>query len=97
MQLNQLRPEKEVKVVDNRISVSGQVGIMAMNGTIAKLIFERNPNHDFFVEESLPIEWMYPHLTPFGIVMKLNRQPLLSLPEEILRKDHEFWRQYCSS
>ena len=37
---------------------------------------------------------MYPHLTPYGIIMKINRQPLPTLTEEILQKDHEFWKQY---
>src|SRR5262249_43636278 len=46
------------------------------------------------VEESAPIDWMFPHLTPFGIIMKINRLPLASLPEEILEKDHAFWKQY---
>jgi thioredoxin-like negative regulator of GroEL len=37
---------------------------------------------------------MYPHLTPFGVIMKINRQPLKTLPEEVFEKDHEFWSQY---
>ena len=37
---------------------------------------------------------MYPHLTPYGIIMKVNRQPLPELTEDILRKDHEFWSKY---
>jgi tetratricopeptide (TPR) repeat protein len=37
---------------------------------------------------------MFPHLTPFGIIMKINRQPLAELSEDILRRDHEFWTQF---
>ena len=37
---------------------------------------------------------MYPHLTPFGVIMKINRQPLPTLSEEILQRDHEFWSRY---
>jgi hypothetical protein len=33
-------------------------------------------------------------LTPFGIIMKINRQPLPELTEEILQRDHEFWKQF---
>ena len=93
-QLNQLRPGEEVRVVDNRIQISGQVAVMGINGLMAKVIFDKNPGHDFFVEESMPLEWMYPHLTPHGVIMKVNRQPLTSLPEDILDRDHEFWKQY---
>ena len=92
--LNQLRPGEEVRIVDNRIQVSGQAAVMAINGLIAKIIFDKNPNHEFFVEESMPLEWMYPHLTPHGVIMKVNRQPLTSIPDDILDRDHEFWKQY---
>jgi hypothetical protein len=37
---------------------------------------------------------MYPHLTPFGIIMKINRQPLPELSDEICRRDHDFWSKY---
>jgi Protein of unknown function (DUF2723) len=92
--LNQLKPGEEVHIVDNRVQVSGQVAVMNINALIAKIIFDENPNHEFFVEESLPLEWMYPHLTPQGVIMKVNRQPLTSIPDEILERDHEFWQQY---
>jgi cytochrome c-type biogenesis protein CcmH/NrfG len=67
---------------------------MAINGLITKVIFDKNPENEFFVEESYPLDWMYPYLTPFGVIMKINRQPLPSLSEEVLAKDHEFWKQY---
>jgi hypothetical protein len=92
--LNQLRPGEDVHIIDNRIQISGSVAVMNINALIAKVIFDKNPNHDFFVEESLPLEWMYPHLTPHGIIMKVNRQPLTSIPDNILDRDHEFWKQY---
>jgi tetratricopeptide (TPR) repeat protein len=37
---------------------------------------------------------MYPHLTPYGIIMKINRQQVPEYTEEIVRKDHEFWSKY---
>src|SRR5205823_77798 len=92
--LNQLRPGEDVKVIDNRIQVGGMVAVMAINALLTKTIFDRNPNNEFFVEESFPLEWMYPHLTPHGVIMKLNRQPLASLSDELLQKDHAFWKQY---
>ena len=94
LQANQLKPGEDVKIVDNRVQVSGQVAVMAINGLLTKVMFDQNPNNEFFVEESFPLDWMYPHLTPFGIIMKINRQPLKSLPEEVFEKDHEFWSQY---
>jgi tetratricopeptide (TPR) repeat protein len=68
--------------------------VMNINGLLTKVIFDHNPKNEFFVEESFPLDWMYPYLTPFGIIMKINRQPLPALSEEILAKDHEFWKQF---
>ena len=73
----QIKPGEDVRVVDNRVSVSGQVAVMAINGLLTKIIFDKNPTNEFFVEESFPLDWMFPYLTPYGIIMKINRNPVL--------------------
>jgi tetratricopeptide (TPR) repeat protein len=94
MQKGALKPGEDVRIVDNRVQVSGQVAVMAINALLAKVIFEKNPTNEFFVEESFPLEWMYPHLTPFGIIMKINRNPLPELPQDVVDRDHKFWSDY---
>jgi hypothetical protein len=94
--LNQIKPGEDIKVVGDRLQASGQGAVMAINGLVAKVIFDHNPGNEFFVEESAPIDWMYPYLTPSGVIMKLNRQPLTSMPEDILQRDHDFWKQYTA-
>ncbi|HVV00200.1 MAG TPA: tetratricopeptide repeat protein, partial [Verrucomicrobiae bacterium] len=94
LQSNQLKPGEDVKVVDNRVQVSGQVAVMAINGLLTKVIFDHNPKNEFYVEESFPLDWMYPHLEPFGVIMKINRKPLPELSEEVVKRDHTFWKQY---
>ena len=94
MQLNQLKPGEDVKVIDNRVQVSGQVAVMNINGLLTKVIFDHNPKNEFFVEESFPLDWMYPYETPFGIIMKVNRNPLPDLTEDIFDRDHSFWKQF---
>ena len=94
MQANQLKPGEDVKIVDNRVQVSGQVAVMNINGLLTKVMFDHNPKNEFFVEESFPLDWMYPYLTPFGVIMKINRQPLPSLTEDIYNRDHQFWKQF---
>ena len=37
---------------------------------------------------------MFPYLEPYGIIMKINRQPLPEMTEEMVKRDHEFWSQY---
>ncbi len=56
-----------------------------------RAIFEANPNREFFVVEGFPVDWMYPHLTPHGAVLKLNRERIGTLTEEILMNDRSFW------
>ncbi len=94
MRKGQLKPGEDVRVIDNKVQVSGQVAVMAINGLLTKVIFDRNPNNEFYVEESFPLDWMFPHLTPYGIIMKINRQPVPELTEDMVRRDHEFWSQY---
>jgi tetratricopeptide (TPR) repeat protein len=95
----QLKPGEEVRVVtgpdgQQRVQVSGQVAVMSINGLLTKDMFDKNPDNEFFVEESFPLDWMFPHLTPFGVIMKINRQPLPELSDEICQRDHEFWAQF---
>jgi beta-lactamase regulating signal transducer with metallopeptidase domain/tetratricopeptide (TPR) repeat protein len=90
---NKLKPGENVKVVDGQVNVSGQVAVMNINGLITKLIFDRNPDREFYVEESFPLEWMYPYMEPHGLIMKINRQPLAQVPAETLARDREYWRK----
>jgi tetratricopeptide (TPR) repeat protein len=93
--LGQLKPGEDVRVgPDGRLQVSGQVSVMAINALLTKTIFDQNPDHAFYVEESFPLDWMFPHLTPFGIIMKIHREPVPELTEDMVRQDHEFWSQY---
>jgi len=96
---NQLRPGEVVDIVPTgdgkeRIQVAGQVSVMAINGILAKIIFDQNPTNEFYVEESFPLEWMFPHLTPFGVIMKINREPVPEYTEEIFQRDRHFWQHY---
>jgi tetratricopeptide (TPR) repeat protein len=93
---HQIRPGEDVRIVDNRVTVSGQVAVMAINALLTKVMFDKNPDHEFYVEESFPLDWMYPHLTPYGVIMKINREPLSELSQDIVDRDHEFWAQFST-
>jgi tetratricopeptide (TPR) repeat protein len=91
----QVKPGEDVHMDGSgHVQVSGQVAVMAINGLLTKVIFDKNPKNEFFVEESFPLDWMFPYLTPFGVIMKINREPLPILTEDILKRDHEFWAKY---
>ncbi len=93
-QLGQMKPGEDFHVDNGRVQVSGQVAVMSINGILTKMIFDANPEHEFYVEESFPLDWMYSYLSPFGIIMKINRQPLPELTQEMVDKDHLFWSKY---
>lgn len=83
-----------LKIEEGRVQVQGAAGVMEINGIIAKMIFDHNKyKHDFYVEESYVIPWMYPHLTPHGLIMKINREPC-TLSSENIRDDIDFWDWY---
>jgi tetratricopeptide (TPR) repeat protein len=90
----QVKPGEDVRIENGRVQVSGQVAIMSINGLLTKVMFDRNPGHEFYVEESAPMDWMYPHLTPFGVIMKVNRRPLAEMTQDIIDKDHAFWSRF---
>ena len=69
---------------------------MEINGLLVKIIFDKNPNREFYVEESFPLDWMYPYLEPHGLIMKINRQPLTSLSDEIVQNDSDNWTKYVA-
>jgi len=94
-QLGQLKQgEILTQLPGGRVSVHGQTAVMSINGLLTKVIFDRNPDHEFYIEESFPLDWMYPHLVPYGIIMKIERQPVAQLTEEQMDRDHQFWSRY---
>ena len=88
-----LKPGEDVRDVDGKLQVSGQVAVMAINGLIAKKIFDANPRKEFFIEESFPLDWMYPHLSPHGLIMKLNRAPMKELSRDLVQQDQQYWKR----
>ena len=88
----------DVKIENGRVSVTGVGGVMAINGILAKWIFDKNKDkHAFYVEESYVIPWMYPYLRPAGVIMKINKDVLPSpqedpkLWQDIVAKDKAYW------
>ena len=81
---------------DGRVSVSGQIAVMSINGLLSKVMFDKNPDHEFYIEESFPLKWMYPHLVPYGIIMKIERNPVADFTADQILRDHEFWSQYSA-
>jgi tetratricopeptide (TPR) repeat protein len=52
------------------------------------------PQRTFYVEESYVLPWMYPYLTPHGLIMKINNKHT-QLSTEMIKNDTDFWEWYC--
>jgi hypothetical protein len=89
----QIRPGEDVRMVDGRVQVSGQIAVMAINGILVRDILRANPDHEFYVEESFALDWMYPYLEPAGPIFKLRHAPLDTMFEETVLKDREYWQR----
>jgi hypothetical protein len=85
-------PGEEVKIEGGRISLQGVASVMAVNGYLAKALFDHNKEqHTFYVEESYTIPWMYPYLEPFGLIFRINKDPLPKITPNIIARDRAWW------
>jgi tetratricopeptide (TPR) repeat protein len=76
----------------------GSNDVFDINGIVAQKIFEKNKkNHTFYIEQSVPIQWMYPYLLPSGLILKLNPEPLATLPPAAVAEDRKFWDHYSQT
>jgi tetratricopeptide (TPR) repeat protein len=97
-----LSADENVSVEGGAVQVRGVAGVMNINGILTKWIFDHaKDKHSFYVEESYVIPWMYPYLTPAGIIMKINHDPLPSpqenpkVWEDIVNRDKAYWNKLC--
>lgn len=84
----------DLRIENGRVQVTGALGVMEINGILTKMMFDHERlRHAFYVEESYQIQWMYPYLSPHGLIMKINpeKNPLNA---SIIRNDMEFWDWY---
>ena len=88
-----LKPGEKFSETGGQIQISGQGAVMAISAILARMIFDRNAEREFYVQESFALDWMYPHLTPHGLILKVNRKPLSEIDEAVLKKDREYWRK----
>jgi tetratricopeptide (TPR) repeat protein len=90
-----LKPGEDVRTDESgKVTASGQIAVMEVNALLAKMIIEHNPSHEFYIEESFVLDWMYPQLSPHGLIMELHHKPLDTLREDVLRADKKFWNEF---
>lgn len=89
------RPKNAALSIENgRVQVSGALGVMEINGILCDMIFKKNKaRHPFYIEESYVIQWMFPYLTPHGLIMKINNDRC-PITKENAVADMDFWDWY---
>ncbi len=89
------RPKNAALTIENgRVQVSGALGVMEINGILCDMIFAKNKaRHAFYIEESYVINWMYPYLSPHGLIMKINAD-YRHFDRDVTRDDLAFWDWY---
>ncbi|MBE6382139.1 MAG: DUF2723 domain-containing protein [Lentisphaerae bacterium] len=90
-----IRPANgDLKIENGRVQVTGALGVMEINGILTKMMWDHDRlRHSFYIEESYVIQWMYPYLSPHGLIMKLNAERTPYDPKTAA-KDRDFWDWY---
>ena len=92
---HQLMPGEDVSLgADGSVQLKGQLAVIQLKARLARIIFDKNPDREFYIEESFPFDWMYPYLEPHGLIMKITHQPLPGLSDKIVQQDHDYWRSF---
>jgi hypothetical protein len=68
----QVRPGEDLKMVDGKLQVSGQVAVMSINDLLLQTLMQKNPELSFAIQESFPLKGTYPNAVPLGPLMQLN-------------------------
>ena len=84
----------DLKIENGRVQVTGALGVMEINGILTKMMHDHDRlRHSFYIEESYVIPWMYPYLSPHGLIMKINAEPT-PYDRATAEKDADFWDWY---
>jgi hypothetical protein len=76
--------------------MSRQMNVIGVRELLTKTIFDKNPDREFYLVEGFPLNWMYSHLEPHSLIMKINRQQLPELSDEIVQRDSDYWTKYLT-
>lgn len=88
----QVRPGEDIKNVDNRITVSGQVAVMDINERLLRMMMDKNPELSFALQESFPLKGTYSDAAPLGPIMELRAQDQSGMTPERASESVAYWK-----
>ncbi|HEY3915987.1 MAG TPA: hypothetical protein VGN61_15980, partial [Verrucomicrobiae bacterium] len=93
---SKLRPGEEVKIVNGHAEVSGVAAVMGLDALLVQTIIDKNPGREFYMEESYPLDGLYPCSKPHGLILQIEHQPIAALSEETISSDHANWVKWVN-
>jgi hypothetical protein len=89
----QIRPGEDVRMIDGKPQVSGQIAVMAINEKLLRALMDKNPDAFFAIEQSFPFTSMYGDTRPLGPIMELLVQDEQNtLTSERAAQSVDYWR-----
>jgi hypothetical protein len=85
-------PGEVVKIEGDRVSLQGATSVLAVDSYLTKAVFDHNKDqHTFYVEDSYTTPWMCPYLEPFGLIFRVNKEPIPQLTPGMIDRDRAWW------
>lgn len=89
----QIRPGEDVRFVDNKVQVSGQIAVMDINERLLGALMEKNPDRPFALQQSYPFKSTYAEAVPLGPIMELRAsEPQNAYTAERAAHTVDYWR-----
>jgi hypothetical protein len=89
----QVRPGEDIRIIDNRTEVSGQVAVMTINEKLVQALMQKNPDLSFAIQESSPLPGTYNDAVPLGPLMELrNPDGPSAFTAERATESVDYWR-----
>jgi len=89
----QIRPGEDVRMEGNKLQVSGQIAVMAINERLLQTLLAKNPDLGFALEESFPFRSTYGAASPLGPLMELRApEEQNALTAERAAQSLDYWR-----
>ena len=89
----QVRPGEDIRVMDGKVQVSGQVAVMSINERLLQTLMSKKPELSFAIQESSPLRGTYGDALPLGPLMELGaRDGQNDFTPERATQTLDYWR-----
>jgi hypothetical protein len=88
-----VKPGEQLKMEAGQLQIAGSAPGYEVAGWMTRILLAGNRDRRFFFNYGgYCCDWMYPRLTPHGLLLEVHHDPVAQVSEEVARKDREYWR-----